>query len=602
MKRRMGRQDVFLAVDNVEDAESSRQQVRDFLKCTFSAGSKVLVTGRSSIVVRNVLGRDEETFCKPVPNVDAIEALSIFLDKAAPGRSISLLSAEEKYVVWECAKQACFSGKYHPLALRALASYYNEVDARNPLRWLSHLNDIHRLRLCRESKSRTTFQILGLGFGKLPIFLDKAAPGRSISLLSAEKKWLRTPQPPIAYTALLGASAILLLWLTISIDDFNPSIMITLFFTLLVVTLGQAYAKPMGERSSLDCLLSVVNVTMEGYNILPFVLIVAVVFFLAPSSFTSSLITSTILGVGLLMLVLEMRRSVHLRLLWYKATGESLRPCNMLKAQYYSQNLRGALFISKDAPDGCWSYHPDFSLTGQRRENDEDLEDEFEVSGYTYKCRYQYPTSFVDVTMRGKLIKSIETPLELEVHDMFIRLIHRWKRKVEDGVFYGMQIVWGVNVTHCLEVEELYKLLVEGHVPVQYVNGPYMKALVMGEREILASFINVIITIISCFGIMYVNYGGHVVINGMALSFFLIAGGTFIRTLHLCTYMDVESKIFSYKYLRWFKYWEYRGQVLRPDRYCMEVMGHPVHVEGGKHYAELTRSDFLRISVIPFPT
>ena len=403
---------------------------------------------------------------------------------------------------------------------------------------------------------------------------------------------LRTPQPPIAYTALLGASAILLLWLTISIDDFNPSFILTLFFTLLVVTLGQAYAEPMGERSSLDSILSVVNVTVEGYNILPFVLIVAVVNFLAPSSFTSSLTTSTILGVGLLMLVLVMRRSVHLRLLWYKATGESLRPCNMLKAQYYSQNLRGALFISKDAPDGCWSYHPDFSLTGQRREDDKDLEDEFEVSGYTYKCRYQYPTSFVDVTMRGKLIKSIETPLELEVHDMFIRLIRRWKRKAEDGVFYGMQVVWGVNVTHCLEVEELYKLLVEGHVPVQYVNGPYTKALVMGEREILDNIIKVILTIIAFFGVMYGKYGGHVVINGILLIFMFLCGCIVIRIIHLSTYMDVESKIYSYKYFRWFKYWEYRGQVLRPDRYCMEVMGHPVHVEDGKRYAVLTRSDF----------
>jgi len=408
---------------------------------------------------------------------------------------------------------------------------------------------------------------------------------------------LRTPPPPIAYTALLVAISILLLWLTISIDDFNPLIIIiTLFVTLLVVTLGQAYAEPMEERSSL---LSVV--TMEGYNIVPFVLIVAVAFFMAPSSVTSPLITSTLVGVGLLMLVFGMTRSVHVRLLWYKATGESLRPCNMLKAQYYSQNLSGALFISKDAPDGCWSYHPDFSLTGQRRENDEDLEDEFEVSGYTYKCRYLYPRSFFQVTMRGKLIKSKYTPLEPEVHDIFIRLIRRWKRKAEDGVFYGMQKIWGVNVTHCLDVEELYKLLVEGHVPVQYVNGPYTKALVMGEREILENIIKVIITIIAFFGVMYVNYGGHVVVNGMALILSLIVGGIQIRTLHLSTYMDVESKIFSYKYFRWFKYWEYRGQVLCPDTYCMEVMGHPVHVEDGERYAVLTTSDFPEDLGDPIP-
>ena len=106
MKRRMGAQDVFLAVDNVEDSDSSRQQARDFLHCTCNAGSKLLVTGRSSIVVKDVLGQG---VCEPVPNVDAIEALSIFLDKAAPGRSIPSLSAEEISVVVKCVEQACFS-------------------------------------------------------------------------------------------------------------------------------------------------------------------------------------------------------------------------------------------------------------------------------------------------------------------------------------------------------------------------------------------------------------------------------------------------------------------------------------------------------------
>jgi hypothetical protein len=162
----MGGQDVFLAVDNVENAEHSQEQARDLLKCTFSAGSKLLVTSRSSSIVRDVLRQDEKKFCKPFPNVNATEALSIYLDKAAPGRSSSSLSAEEKSVVVECVEEACFLGKYHPLALRALGSYYNEVDARNPLRWQSHLNDIHKLRPCGESESGTIFQILGLGFDK----------------------------------------------------------------------------------------------------------------------------------------------------------------------------------------------------------------------------------------------------------------------------------------------------------------------------------------------------------------------------------------------------------------------------------------------------
>ena len=181
---------MFLAVDNVEDAESSREQARDLLKCTFSAGSKLLVTGRSSIVVKNVLGRDEGFFCKPVPDVDANEALSIFLDIAAPGRSMSSLSAEEKCVVVKCANQACFLGKYHPLALRALGAYYNDVDARNPLGWQNHLNDIHKFRPCGESESGTMFQILGLGFGTLSkatklLFLDMALFIPTIEWLSA---------------------------------------------------------------------------------------------------------------------------------------------------------------------------------------------------------------------------------------------------------------------------------------------------------------------------------------------------------------------------------------------------------------------------------
>ena len=185
MKRRMGEQDVFLAVDNVEDSDDSRQHVRDFLNCTFSAGSKLLVTGRSSIVVKDVLGQG---VCEPVPNVDAIEALSIFLNKAAPGRSILSLSAEEKSVVVKCVKQACFSGKYHPLALRALASYYNNVGDENPLVWAKHLNDIHKLRPWKESDPKTIFRILGAGFDTLCkteklLFLDVALfiPGYSYS-------------------------------------------------------------------------------------------------------------------------------------------------------------------------------------------------------------------------------------------------------------------------------------------------------------------------------------------------------------------------------------------------------------------------------------
>ena len=414
--------------------------------------------------------------------------------------------------------------------------------------------------------------------------LEKARRGRDRSTLTMPTTW----QHPIAITALLGVGLILLNWLAYFIYGFPHSFVLAVFITLLVA-LFVVIMLLSEEIPSLDSLLSLGHVTGIPWDVVSFaVIMIAMVCILKPPTSIFFFVSSTALGVGSLALVLEMRRSVHLRLLWYNTTGKSLRPCNMLKAQYYSQNLRGALFISKDAPDGCWSYHPNFSLTGQRREIDKDLQDEFEVSGYTYKCRYQYPTSFLEVTMRGKSIKSMETPLEPEVHDMFIRLIRRWKHKAEDGVFYGMQRIWGVNVTHCLEVEELYKLLVEGHIPVQYVNGPYTKALVMGEREILENIIKVIIIIVGFFGVMYYNYGGHMVLNVMALILSLIIGGMSIRGLHLSTYADVESKIFSYKYLYWFKYWEYRGQVLCPDRYCMEVMGHPVHVEGGTQYAELT--------------
>ena len=221
MKRRMGGQDVFLAIDNIEDAESSHGQVQDFLKCTFSAGSKLLVTGRSSIVVKNVLGWwDEDIYCKPVPNVDATEALSIFIEKAAPGRSISSLSAEEKSVVEECAEQACFSGKYHPLALRALASYYNDVDARNPLGWQDHLNDIHKLRPCRESESGTIFQILGLGFGTLCkltklLFLDMALFVPNISARIDTIEWLSAMHREEPSTIRRKVSSPLTRWLVV---------------------------------------------------------------------------------------------------------------------------------------------------------------------------------------------------------------------------------------------------------------------------------------------------------------------------------------------------------------------------------------------------
>ena len=155
---------------------------------------------------------------------------------------------------------------------------------------------------------------------------------------------LRTWQPPIAITALLGVGTILLLWLAYFIGGHEPSFTLdlfirlfsTLFAALFMVTLCLDYLEPIGEGSSLDSLLLLRHVIMAPWVIVPFVLIVALVCILAPPSFTFFLSTSTILGVCLLVLVLEMRRSVHLRLLWYNATGKSLRPCNMLKAQYYS--------------------------------------------------------------------------------------------------------------------------------------------------------------------------------------------------------------------------------------------------------------------------
>jgi hypothetical protein len=84
--------------------------------------------------------------------------------------------------------------QYHPLALRALAVYYHEIDNMNILSWEKHLEDLDKLKHSRESSD--VFGILGLQFStfdtrKKLLFLDLALYyGTSWKSLKNCVRWL----------------------------------------------------------------------------------------------------------------------------------------------------------------------------------------------------------------------------------------------------------------------------------------------------------------------------------------------------------------------------------------------------------------------------
>ena len=194
LKKRLKGIPVFLAVDNVQDDEASRQEARNILEYITCPGSKVLITSRSPDIVNSVL--HDVSCCKPVPNLNESEAMRLFLKIAAPMIESKSLKEEEREVLRECLKCCYFTteesvaqntvssttsgnrniGHYHPLALRSVASFLQ--DRSGILNWKKKLEDPCEM-LYHSRESKNIFSILGLGFDSLcgrgkQLFLDVA--------------------------------------------------------------------------------------------------------------------------------------------------------------------------------------------------------------------------------------------------------------------------------------------------------------------------------------------------------------------------------------------------------------------------------------------
>ncbi|KAG0614204.1 hypothetical protein M758_6G158700 [Ceratodon purpureus] len=160
------REPMFLAIDNVIGDESSLAEAREFLKVGFHPQSRILITSRSKANVQELLSGGE--FCIAMPRLRVNEAGEIFLRSAAPMRSISGLTDEERRIVGLCIQQCLFESEgnvvscephveekglfiesdvwesgwmsYQPLALSALGDFFRRNSSNSHiLRWKDHL-------------------------------------------------------------------------------------------------------------------------------------------------------------------------------------------------------------------------------------------------------------------------------------------------------------------------------------------------------------------------------------------------------------------------------------------------------------------------------
>jgi hypothetical protein len=106
MQDHMKREPVFLIIDNVTNDAHSRNEVLAYLKVEYHSQSKILVTSRSKEVVKDLLPNFNA--CMPVPHLNEEEASTIFMNKADPRKSISLLADEEKTSLQRCIQHCRF--------------------------------------------------------------------------------------------------------------------------------------------------------------------------------------------------------------------------------------------------------------------------------------------------------------------------------------------------------------------------------------------------------------------------------------------------------------------------------------------------------------
>ncbi|KAG0566025.1 hypothetical protein KC19_7G032500 [Ceratodon purpureus] len=209
LKMHLGQQPVFLAVDDVRHDEDSCREVRAYVNYLCS-GSKIIITARSRIIVESVIG---PKYCNPIPNLNKEEALSLLLKVAAPERILTSLDGDETKVLQDCLQICFFSleeggsrnsssletddesdnltvptkvGHYHPLALRAVASYFKDQYSKlgSIVKCGLELRNKKKLLFSSDPTNRI-FDILGFGFHEIchldkQLFIDVAlyAPRR----------------------------------------------------------------------------------------------------------------------------------------------------------------------------------------------------------------------------------------------------------------------------------------------------------------------------------------------------------------------------------------------------------------------------------------
>ena len=127
LKERMGRQKVFLVLDNIWDSEI--EEVEKYLSAGYHDGSMVLLVSRS-------LGFLERKPCIPLhhciemPNVDEGGAIDVFLHYVGRSRE-SIKSSDEWGIVKRCVKKCYFVSAsrdaHHPLALKVIGMYVKGI-------------------------------------------------------------------------------------------------------------------------------------------------------------------------------------------------------------------------------------------------------------------------------------------------------------------------------------------------------------------------------------------------------------------------------------------------------------------------------------------
>lgn len=110
LKEKVGGYDVFIAMDNVW--ESSCEEVERILKAGLTQKSKILITSRSEMVLKDLLERFSKVSVGSAPSIAWEEALELLTHVAHYRSFVSI-----KHWVDRVAK---FGGSYHPLALKAL--------------------------------------------------------------------------------------------------------------------------------------------------------------------------------------------------------------------------------------------------------------------------------------------------------------------------------------------------------------------------------------------------------------------------------------------------------------------------------------------------